>query len=179
MRFKITEHLTYEDCNKVYDIMEKSFPPNERRTRIEQRQLLDNPRFKILAVKSDRDVKAFMTVWSLEDWTFVEHFAVHPKLRNEGIGKRFITEFLARCETRVCLEAELPTEGEMAKRRIGFYERNGFTLNHYPYKQPSITAGQKPVDLMIMTTGGGISEPEFLRLKEQLYKYVYKVKGYR
>lgn len=176
MEFKITDSLTSEDYSKVYDIMEESFPPNERRTRAEQMKLLNDPKFKVYAVKTEETVKAFMTVWVIEDWMFIEHFAVNPKLRNGGIGKQFITEMIAKCNMRVCLEAEPPSEGEMAERRIGFYQRNGFTLNEYPYRQPSITKGQAPVDLMIMTTGGEISKTEFLRLKELLYRNVYKVK---
>ena len=65
----------------------------------------------------------------------------------------------------------------MKKRRIGFYERNGFFLNEYPYVQPPISQGRKPVPLMIMTSGAAISEKEFEEIRNTLYKEVYKIKG--
>lgn len=45
-------------------------------------------------------------------------------------------EELARQKAgKVVLEVELP-EDSLKKRRIGFYERHGFTFNEYPYIQP-------------------------------------------
>ena len=53
---------------------------------------------------------------------------------------------------RICLEVELP-ETEMAARRIGFYERNGFYYNDYFYMQPPIAEGRNAIPLRLMTTG--------------------------
>ena len=61
--------------------------------------------------------------------------------RSGGIGGQMLDAMLARCSKRACLEAELP-ETELAARRIGFYERHGFTVNaDYPYFQPALTPG--------------------------------------
>ena len=68
---------------------------------------------------------------------------------------------------------ELP-ENELARRRIGFYSRNGFKLNNYPYIQPPMSAGKNPVPLLIMTTGGVLAESEFINMRDILYKNVYK-----
>lgn len=40
------------------------------------------------------------------------------------------------------LEVE-PSEGQMRRRRIGFYERNGFYLKHYPLSN-ALPAGGRP-----------------------------------
>ena len=79
------------------------------------------------------------------------------------------TALLSSCQT---VE---PPEGELTRRRIAFYERNGFCLNPYPYAQPSIAEGRAPVPLMIMTYGHQISEEEFIKTRDLLYKEVYHV----
>ena len=75
---------------------------------------------------------------------------------------------------RICLEVEFP-DNEISRRRIGFYERNGFVLNNYPYIQPPISEGRNPVPLKIMTTDKGITEEQFNKIRALLYKYVYNV----
>ena len=74
----------------------------------------------------------------------------------------------------ICLEVELP-EDELTKRRIGFYERNGFVFNEYPYMQPPISKGKSSVPLRIMTYGTAIPEETFEKMKQVLYRRVYKV----
>ena len=72
------------------------------------------------------------------------------------------------------MEVELP-ETEMAARRIGFYERNGFYYNDYFYMQPPIAEGRNAIPLRLMTTGGPLDEEEFSRMQGLLYKNVYGV----
>ena len=107
----------------------------------------------------------------------MEHFAVSPKYRNEGIGKSVLQQLLG-IEKKVCLEVEPPVT-ENAKRRIDFYRRNGFYLNEYPYIQPPISNGTEPIPLLIMTTGGMVDEEEFSRIKQSLYVNVYGINNQR
>ena len=74
----------------------------------------------------------------------------------------------------ICLEVELPEE-EMSKRRIGFYERNGFYYNDYEYMQPAISKGRNEIPLRIMTTSGKVTEDRYNEMKDILYQYVYGV----
>ena len=73
----------------------------------------------------------------------------------------------------MCLEVE-PPEDDLTKRRVAFYERNGFVLNHYPYIQPSVSKGRPSVPLLIMTYGRAIEEVEYLGMKKVVYERVYK-----
>lgn len=168
------ENLSENVFNKVYKLMEESFPAEERRTYLEQKALLDNPQYCIYTLPDSEtnDIKAFIAAWKFADFVFIEHFAVNPVYRNGGIGSCMLQEVINQVLCRICLEVELP-DNELAKRRIGFYERNGFVLNHYPYIQPSISKGQKPLPLLIMTTDGSIAEEEFQKIRKLLYKYVY------
>ena len=67
-------------------------------------------------------------------------------------------------------------DNDTARRRIGFYKRCGFSLNEYPYIQPSLGEGKSPVPLLIMTTGGEIDEECFAKLRDELYSVVYECK---
>lgn len=170
------QKLNPVDFAKIYNLMEQSFPPDERRTFLEQKDLLNNPRYCIYALHSDNteDIKAFIAVWKFDDFAFIEHFAVNPAYRNCGLGSSVLQEIKNYLSCMLCLEAELPND-EISKRRIDFYIRNGFAVNNYKYIQPPISKGRKPVPLLILTSGKEISEERFNEIKKLLYKYVYNI----
>lgn len=149
--------------------MEQSFPKEEYRPYAAQRALLDRPEYAIYGMKEGSSIVGFAAVWELEDWLFLEHLAVDPECRNKGIGGQLLGFFTGK---RCCLEVE-PPENALTRRRVGFYQRNGFFLNDYPYVQPSLGFGRSPVPLCIMTSGWTILPKEFTELKELLYSRVY------
>lgn len=104
----------------------------------------------------------------------IDHLVVNPKYRNEGIGTKALNELVGMLDKTVCLEVE-PPEGEMACRRIGFYQRNKFFLNEYSYMQPPMSKGKNAIPLLIMTSGGEVDEKNFEQIKTTLYTEVYKI----
>lgn len=170
------EKLKQEEFENVYAIMERSFPEDERRTKEEQRALLDNPLYHLYILRDEvsLDVKAFVAVWKLDMVVFVEHLAVNPQFRNGGLGSLILKELMQIYDEKICLEVEPPIE-EMAKRRIGFYERNGFFLNSYDYMQPPISEGRRSIPLLIMTSGSEVTEEEFGKIRDLLYSRVYQI----
>lgn len=166
------EKLDPAEFDTVYSIMEQSFPLEEYRPYQGQKALLDHPSYGIYVAKEEHRIVGLAAVWQLEGWVFLEHLAVDPRCRNRGIGAELL-QYVSK--DRACLEVELP-ESELACRRIGFYERNGFFLNRYPYEQPSLGEGRSPVPLYIMTTGGAVTPEEFAQIRDQLYSRVY---GYK
>ena len=172
------QKLKPEDFDKVFQIMELSFPEDEHRTYEEQKELLNNSLYQIyiLPDESGENIKAFVAVWEFDEMVYIEHLAVNPEFRNGGLGAMILQELISRSDKQICLEVEPPKE-TMAIRRIGFYERNGFFLNEYDYMQPAISKGRKPIPLLIMTSGRKISKEEFDRIRIVLYTKVYGQKG--
>lgn len=172
------ELLKREDFDEMFTIMEESFPKDEYRTREGQKHLFELPEYQAYAMRDEDTghIKGFIAVWELETVVFVEHFAVNPRFRNGGLGAKILQELRGRYDKPLCLEVELP-ETEMAVRRIGFYERNGFFLNRYPYKQLPLAEGQNELPLYIMTTEKAVDADEFEAIKELLYATVYQVVG--
>lgn len=166
------EKLDFAEFDTVYSIMEQSFPLEEYRPYQGQKALLDDPAYGIYVAKEEGQIVGLAAVWQLEGWVFLEHLAVDPRCRNRGIGAellRYVSKY------RACLEVE-PPERPLSRRRIGFYERNGFFFNGYPYEQPSLAPGRKPVPLYIMTSGSAVAPEEFAELQNLLYSRVY---GYK
>lgn len=166
-----------KDFDSIFEIIEKSFPPDEYRDYDEHKMLFDQGAFTVFVIDDDKTkkVKAFITLWQFEEFAYVEHFAVSPDYRNQGLGAELLNFVKINLNCIACLEVE-PPESDFAKRRIGFYERNGFYLNSYPYIQPAFSKDKKPVELMIMTTGGTVTVEMFDIIKDTLYKRVYKVR---
>ncbi|MBR4071164.1 MAG: GNAT family N-acetyltransferase [Clostridia bacterium] len=165
--------LTSNDFDAVYNIMEYSFPPDELRGYGAQKAMLENGEYNIYAIRDDdAGIKAFITVYEFDDFAYAEHFAVACEYRNLGLGSEVLNLLKKTVKVPICLEVELP-ETDMAKRRIGFYTRNGFFYNDYDYIQPAYGKDKNPVPLKIMTTDRGITESEFEYMKRVIYKKVY------
>ncbi|BCG57750.1 GNAT family N-acetyltransferase [Paenibacillus sp. URB8-2] len=155
--------------------MEASFPPSEFRTYEGQRALLAAPRYRLITEReSESGLSAFMAVWEFPEFRFVEHFAVVPAMRGRGLGERLLKSYLEKSPGLVLLEVE-PPDSEWPRRRIGFYERLGFTLNPYPYAQPPLRVGQSALPLHIMSYPGLLEERQFAFFKETVFRVVYKV----
>ena len=104
------------DFPTLYKLLEDSFPIDEYRPREAQKAILSDPRY---ALWTNDDRTALISVWQFDDFAFIEHLAVSPSLRNQGLGGQILTEVLASLSCPVCLEAELP-ETDLAQRRLNF-----------------------------------------------------------
>lgn len=154
----------------VYRILLTSFPADELRPYGAQKALMTQPNFTAYITK---DCSAVLTLWQLDSFSFIEHFAVDAAKRGQGLGSSLLQDILREFPCPICLEAELP-DTELAKRRLDFYHRNGFAVNHYPYIQPSYGADRSPVPLLILSAGDPINESQFSHIRDTLYRQVYR-----
>lgn len=80
----------------------------------------------------------------------------------------------------VVLEVELPFD-EMSRRRIGFYQRSGFTLSTLRYIQPPYFDGAQPLELHLMFYALPVPMESdafsdfFCRVRDRLHRDVYGV----
>lgn len=168
--------LEINNFDQMYRLMEASFPQDEYRPYASQKALLADPAYRVYAhCDNTHTLLAFLAIWDFGNFAFIEHFAVRPEYRNSGLGSRLLQELALLLKKPLCLEAELP-ENDLAKRRIAFYQRNGFSHNPYPYQQPALGPDRSPVPLCIMTCPAPITQQEFISLRDTLYQKVYTVK---
>lgn len=163
------------DYARAEQLFERAFPPEERRTLGHQRRVTDeNAHFTTFALYSEDRFAGLLTCWQGPGFVYVEHFATAPEVRGQGIGSQVLHQLSALYTDPVVLEVELPRD-DFSRRRIGFYERNGFRLwSASSYVQPPYQAGCAPLPLHLMVRGEGLDEQrDFERIRQWLYAEVY------
>ncbi|KAA3436655.1 GNAT family N-acetyltransferase [Rufibacter hautae] len=159
--------------SQAWQWYEEAFPPEERRTLEQQTQLFTDSAYRFLAIMDQEEFAGFFGIWQLSGFTFLEHFAVVPSHRGKGTGSKALAILLETIPPPVLLEVE-PPHSEIAQRRIRFYERLGFLLNDFEYRQPPYVAGMHWVPLLLMSYPSALDPSELEKVKGQLYNFVYQ-----
>jgi len=170
--------MNNREFDKIFALMKASFPESERRTYAGQKELLNDPHYRLITeTDSNNQLISFMAAWEFPLFRFVEHIAVDPDTRGSGIGGKLMTAYIGESLKPILLEVEYP-DTNLAQRRISFYERLGFRLNPFEYVQPPLQKGQTYLPLKIMSYPRILTEEEFVLYQKILYADVYKVIEY-
>lgn len=155
-------------------LMETAFPLQERRNTDRQRDNADNhPRFYNNVLLNNGTPIGLLTYWDFESFLYIEHFAISPNNRNKGYGQEALKALKSSWNGTIVLEVEEPVD-ELTRRRIGFYKRQGFTLQPHSYLQPPYREEDKWFPMKLMTLGAGYYSLEFHeKIKRTIYKEVY------
>ncbi|HBV24253.1 MAG TPA: GNAT family N-acetyltransferase [Jeotgalicoccus sp.] len=167
------ERLDKNEFERLYALMDESFPPAEIRDFKGQQMLLDKPDYNVYVLRENGEILAFFAEWVNKKYRFVEHLAVNEKYRSQGLGSKTLQAYNALSSKPVILEVE-PPEDEIQRRRIKFYERNGFHLSSYSYIQPVINEGHEQVPLVLMTYPELLDNDTLAEVKNWLDQTVYK-----
>ena len=167
------KQFTIDNFDKVYRIMDRSFPPSEHKTYEGQLAQLSEPGYRLYGLETEAgEITAFAAIREFENFVVLEHLAVDPDHRNGGQGAEIVTHLLEMVHTPICVEVEVP-DTEDAVRRIRFYERLGFFLNPYDYLLPHRSGGGDPTPMKIMTSLRYASEEEFSEIRDRIYTDIY------
>lgn len=150
-RIQSSEDIFIQQMLQLY---ESAFPQEERRHKSALlKKIIEEPRFSCNAILSDdKSFLGLFNYWDFGRFCYVEHFAIEPNIRNNGIGNKVMSAFLN--EHPICiLEAELPTE-DLSKRRLSFYNRLNFNVIKTDYKQPSYHNDGKLYPMYLLGTEG-------------------------
>lgn len=155
------------------DLLVKSFPQEEYRELSVLKEYTDTiPAFYNNIIHSNGEPVGFITYWDLEDFYYVEHFAIDPNQRNGGYGRKLLDYLSQKLDKPIALEVELPNE-EMAQRRINFYKRQGYVLWENEYFQPPYRLGFDVLPMYLMVQGNLDSEKDFEKVKTSIHRTVY------
>lgn len=157
---------------KIYTILSSSLPQCEMRSKEKQRQLLSDDRYHIITAEDNGEIVGFIALWKLTGVYFIEHFAVDNTKRNCGIGAGLL-EYCINVFAPVVLEVEPENSSPEARRRIGFYKRNGFAYNDYEYYQPPMQDGFDLLPLKIMSYPDILDVNDFEKVRSILYREIY------
>ena len=163
-------NTSHEHYPFVETLMQTAFPIQERRNTDLQREYTDNkPHFHTLIIQDDNHPIGLLTIWNLESFHYIEHFAIHEKFRNKGYGQKVIKLITNEIKEMIVLEAEEPSD-DITYRRIKFYQRQGFTLQNVPYQQPPYRSEDRWFPMKLMS----IHERDFLSQYETIKSKIYK-----
>ena len=128
---------TAEQLQTVYDIdMKAAFPAAELKPLSAIRRMWREGRYKPYCLFDGDDIVGECFLWlGHPGWALLDYLCVSPKARNAGLGALILTK-LREVEpgTVIFGEAEAPEHAPdpaMAKRRLGFYARNGLRTAGY------------------------------------------------
>lgn len=172
------KRITTKDCqhyNYVENLLIASFPVEEYRDlHILKEYANTRTDFYCNIILDDSVSVGFLTYWDLEDFYYIEHFAIDPQLRNGGYGQKVLEDLDRHIRKNIVLEVERPTE-EVAQRRIRFYQKLGYALWEKEYVQPPYRMGYKELPMYLMAKGDLIPDKDFERIKKLIYRKVYHV----
>ncbi|MBQ7373555.1 MAG: GNAT family N-acetyltransferase [Clostridia bacterium] len=160
-----------DEFDFIFSQMQSNFILEERRDYLPAKNILQNKDYELFHLQNESKKVGFISVWHLDGMEFIEHFVVYEEYRNSGLGAKALNLAKEKWENLV-LEAELPLT-EIAKRRLGFYQRNGFIKNREEYYQPPYRKGGEGVFLALLSYPTQISD--FEKVKTKIYKRVYGV----
>lgn len=172
--YSIENPMPRELFTQLFEIMEYSFPRDERRDFEDHFAEFTKPPFRSLVWEENGSIAGFMNYWQLNGFVYLEHFAVAKELRGHGLGSKLMEKLREVTNCPIVLEVEPPELSEAAAHRISFYKRLGFHLNEYEYYQPPYHKGEKPVRLMIMSAPAPLLGKEFDEVKTLIYREAYE-----
>lgn len=154
-------NLKMEDYPKFLKLYNEVFPEDQKRL-YEDEKHLDNfikmkgGKFNAFSAVDGDLYLAFLSYWTFEGYTYIEHFAVNPAQRGKNIGRLMLNHLFKEVSPNVLVEVSYPDDSDPdSQRRINFYEKNGFKIRkEFNYTQPSYGGkGQNPVPMLLMSHG--------------------------
>ena len=145
-RITSPSHPLFDAAWQVY---ERSFPANERRTREDHQRALGDAAFHACAAVENGQLIAIAFYWQTAEFTYLEHLAVNSAMRGTGCGTRVLQALLDETQSPLILEIE-PPEDDVCRRRKHFYERLGLVMGDFPHWQFPYQPGTEGAPLCIM-----------------------------
>lgn len=141
------------DFEQLFQIYEEALPAAERKPREVVEELVARPDYRVVAVKEQERVLAFMMVFvSLhEDVALLEYMASSPQVRNQGLGAALFAKAVEMTGARPLLvefdsDREDAPDRELRRRRKSFYLRLGCRpIGNLDYLMPQVSDSKPPV----------------------------------
>lgn len=154
----------YSAFRRLY---EQSFPIFEQRDDMQQAKAFDCADYHLDVYHERDDMVGFLAYWEFDNYLYIEHFAIHTRLRGQGYGQKLLPEFIGQNAKYVILEID-PVCDEVTAARLRFYQKCGFCENPYSHVHPPYIEGRAGHRLSVLTSGRVISNEEYLRFGNDL-----------
>jgi len=156
----------------IKELYEEAFPIQERRDWASLLGLLNHQDMQVDLLVAEESPVGFIIWWKIQDWRFVEHFAISSEVRGKGYGAEVMRYYLDVFEGKMLLEVE-PAITLDNCRRISFYEKMGLSLIDVAYRQPSYIEKDLSYPMHLMAKPSFIAQ-DFKGLIGEIKNKVYK-----
>lgn len=169
--------ITCASCThfqSMYNLYALSFPQAERRSWDGIiHEITYERKFGAHALVRDDKFVGLFNYWVFDKFFYIEHLAVLPGCRNEGVGAEAMEIFKSQCSHPIVFEVEMPTDSQSIKR-IAFYEKLGFKVISHRYAQPPYDGeGDFLLPMQLMTNDLHFATTHFDLIRKTLYRDVY------
>lgn len=151
-----------------WQVYGESFPDIEQRTLGDHLRALAHPDFHCRVVVEGNALIALLCLWEFSGLRYVEHFALTPGARGNGLGSRILTELAAEPSASLLMLEIDPLIDAVSRRRLGFYERLGYVRDPQAYTHPPYQHGHAPYPLLLLSLHRGMTPAERASFERQV-----------
>lgn len=168
MNFIRITHTNEENFYKAWNLYETSFPIYERRTFDTHIKALDDENFHCTYITENNTFIGILFFWKLEEFIYIEHFAIDENLRDKGYGSKILKEFCL-IEKNLILEIDPPIDNISIKRYY-FYKNCGFKLYDFEHVQLPYRKGYEGYKLTILANGIDLNQELYSKFYHLMFK---------
>ncbi len=161
----------YKEFEAIYKV---SFPIFEQRTTAQQVSAFASPVYHLDCITEAGEVIGFIAWWDFAYGVYIEHFAIHPRLRGKGYGGDILNHFIRQRNKPVILEID-PVVDEISAARLRFYKGYGFVENPYTHTHPAYRPEYNPHSLVILSTEGVLRAEDYEQFNNDLKTVVMQM----
>lgn len=179
MEITLSNIATHRELlDSIKQLYFEAFPIEERRPWESIMRLIStNNSYNLTLIFADNEFAGFITSWIFTDFIYIEHFAIVSDKRGYGIGAQAISAFTRYLpQLPIILEAEPIDTSAIARRRIEFYQRQGFQLcSDFDYTQPPYSPTLPAVKLSLMIYSSSNDYPPLQSIATEIHHSVYGI----
>lgn len=167
---------TDKDYSFVENLLHESFPEAERRDDVAQRDNVDNcAAFTCYLISDDELLVGLITVWKFAGFSYVEHLATSPSVRNKGYGRKSWKSFSSN--SRESLFWKWRNRWTNGVAGVSVLSAVRILFMRKEYVQPSYREGGETLPMFLMYAGTETIDKEFESIRDEIYRKVYGVES--
>lgn len=171
----IFDDLKLEEFDEFYQVILNNFPSIEIKPYDFMKQTFIDGDYRVFVLKDNNKIIGILSYFDSEEFVFADYFAIDGNNKGQGLGSKMLQRFIKNAGKQVILEVEHLLD-EQSKKRVFFYQRNGFILNdQYDYFVPPVRSLKQPLYFHLMSYPRGIDKSEFNKYYPLILKLVYRI----
>ncbi|WP_297276750.1 N-acetyltransferase [uncultured Brachyspira sp.] len=173
MEIKLIESTNTSNLNE--DIIRDSFNIRENWSLKESFNKKSSIKKNLYDIKKDNIHIGVCLCWQLEDFLYIEYFAIERKHRCLGYGSAALKELL-KIHNNIIVEVVPENINSLACRRINWYKSLGFHLhdNIYPYPYFLDDGKVTFIEFRIMSSNK-LNDYEYKKAVNLIHKNIYNI----